>query len=181
MYNTGMYVLASQLSSLPVVSLQTGETVAAVQRPLINAGNLNILAYYCLTPRQDQPLVLLVQDIREHAVDCLIIDSDEELTEASELVRLQAVLEQNFSPLGKTAVTDLGRRMGRVEDYTINLDTDRIQKLYIKQSIFRSWQGSSLIVDRTQIVDITPRQIVIRDTTTQAPILATEALPKSNP
>jgi sporulation protein YlmC with PRC-barrel domain len=180
MYNASMYVLASQLSSLPVVSLQSGETVATVLRPLIDAGRLDVLAYHCLIPRQEQSLILLVRDIREHAVDCLIIDSEEELTQAEDLVRLSAALEQDFSPLGKSAVTDLGRRVGRIEDYTINLDTNQVQKLYVKQSIFQSWHGSSLIVDRSQIVDVTPRQIIVRDTTSQAPLLAAEPLPKSN-
>jgi sporulation protein YlmC with PRC-barrel domain len=177
MYNGCMYVLASQLQALPVISLQTGETVAMVQQPLIDAANLEIAAYSCQVPGRSASLVLPVRDIREHAQDCLIIDAEEELTEAGELVRLRPLLEQKFTPLGKTAVTDLGRKLGRVEDFTINLDTNRIQKLYIKQSVLQSWLGSSLIVDRTQILDITPKQIVIRDTTTQAPLLAGEPAP----
>jgi sporulation protein YlmC with PRC-barrel domain len=179
MYNTCMYILASQLSTLPVISLQTGETVALVKEPLIDPDNLSIMAYFCVPAHQEKPLVLLIQDIREHAVDCLIIDSEEELTEPEDLIRLEALLEQRFTPLGKQAVTDIGRRVGRVDNYTINLDTNQVQKLYIHQPIWRSWNGSSLIIDRAQVIDVTPRQIVVRDTTTPAPLLVGESAPKS--
>jgi sporulation protein YlmC with PRC-barrel domain len=179
MYNTYMYALASQLQSLPVISLQTGETVAVIKEPLINPDDLVIMAYICTTARREQTLVLLVRDIREHALDCLIIDSEEELAEPGDLVRLGPLLKQSFTPLGKLAVTDMGRRMGRVENYTVNLDTDKVQKLYIRQPLWRSWFGSSLIIDRAQIIDVTPRQIVIRDTATPAPLMVGESAPKS--
>ena len=172
-----MYVLASHLKELPVISLQTGETVAMVRQPLIDTATLEISGYICRTANHPAPLVLPVRDIREHAQDCLIIDAEEELAEPNELVRLRPLVEHNFTPIGKAAVTDLGRKLGRVEDFTINLETNRIQKLYIKQSILQSWLGSSLIVDRTQIVDVSLKQIVVRDTTAKAPILAAEPSP----
>jgi sporulation protein YlmC with PRC-barrel domain len=154
-----------------------------VQQPLIDSSNLEVAAYSCLVAGHPTPLFLPVRDIREHAQDCLIIDAEEELTEPDELVRLQPLLKQGFTPIGKVAVTDLGRRVGRVENFTVNLDTNRIQKLYIKQSILQSWLGSSLIVDRTQILDVSAKQIIIRDTTTKAPLLASDPAPapKSQP
>jgi sporulation protein YlmC with PRC-barrel domain len=153
--------------------------VAVIKAPLINPDQLEIMAYLCTTAPKEQTLVLLVRDIREHALDCLIVDSEEELTEPGDLIRLSPLLEQSFTPLGKLAVTDMGRRMGRVENYTINLDTNMVQKLYVRQPIWRSWFGSSLIVDRAQVIDVTPRQIVIRDTATPAPLLVGESAPKS--
>ncbi len=180
MYNTPMYVLASKLESLPILSLQTGETVAAIQRPVIDTANLELPAYLCQAAHHDQPLLLMSRDIRQTAPDCIIIDSEEELTETNEVVRLGPLLEQDFIPLGKVVVTDLGRQLGHIEDYTINTETSRIQKLYIRQSILRSLLGSSLIVDRAQIIEVTPRQIIVRDTATKAPMLATKPTSESN-
>ncbi len=178
MYNTFMYVLASQLTNRPLMSLQTGEAVAAIAGPILDPASLEVVGYLCHTPSQKKHLVLMVRDIRELARDCVIIDSADELTEADDIIRLKPLLEQNYSPIRQSVVTDLGRRLGGVEDYTINLESHRLQKLYVKQPIWRSWSGASLIIDRTQIIDVSPHQIVVREATAKAPLLAAEPLPE---
>ncbi len=178
MYNTFMYALANQLTDRPIMSLQTGEGVAQIVRPILDPTSLEVVGYLCQTPRQQQHLVLMVRDIRELARDCVIVDSADELTEASDIIRLKPLLEQNYSPIHQAVITDLGRRLGKVEDYTINLESNRLQKLYVKQPIWRSLSGASLIIDRTQIIDVTPQQIVVREATAKASLLAAEPLPE---
>lgn len=180
LYNKHMYVLVSKLESLPVMSLQTGETIATIDRPVIDVGSLKVAAYLCDRLPRGHQLMLMVQDIRQIAGDCIIIDSEDELTDANDVVRLQEILRQNFSPLDKTVVTELGQKLGSVEDFTVNLEDSRIQKLYIRQPLFRSWVNSSLIIDRTQIVDVTPKQITVRDAGTKVPVLAPEPTPESH-
>lgn len=164
------------------MSLQTGETVAVLTNLLIEPGNLELVAFRCEAGRTDlrQPL-LLVQDIRQIALDCIVIDSEDELIDADDIVRLKNLLAENFTLQNKPVITDLGRRLGHVEDYTINLETSRLQKLYVKRPLWRSWLGASLIIDRSQIVDITPRHILVRDTTIKSPALAAEPVPETHP
>ena len=176
-----MYSLASKLSSMPIVSLQTGETVASVTRPVIDNANLEVIAYLCQMPKRRELLTLITSDIRQITADCFIIDSEDELAETEDIVRIRHLLIQNYTPLGKHVVTDLNRQLGRIDDYTINLESHRIQKLYIRPSLLRFWLGSSVIIDRTQIIDVTPRQIVVRDTAVTAPLLPTEPAPETNP
>ena len=63
-------------------------------------------------------------------------------------------------------------------DVTLNLETARIQKLHIRKSILQAWLGTSLIVDRTQIIDITPQQITVREATLKSGILGAEPVPE---
>ncbi len=176
-----MYSLASKLASLPIVSLQTGEAVASVIRAVIDSSNLEVIAYLCEVPKQAELLTLITQDIRQITPDCFIIDSEDELAETGDIVRIRHLLEQNYTPLGKLVVTDLNRHLGRIDDYTINLDSHRIQKLYVRPSLLRFWLGATVIVDRTQIIDVTPRQIVVRDTAVTASLMPTEPTPETNP
>jgi sporulation protein YlmC with PRC-barrel domain len=178
-YNGCMQAPASQMQSLPVISLQTGEAVALTESPLIDIGRLEIVAYRCESARNRSHLLLLARDIRQLATDCIIIDNEEELVEPGDIVRLHDLLESNYNPLDKTVVSDTGRKLGHVEDYTINLETSRVQKLHVRPSLFRAWMGSNLIIDRSQILDITPKVITVRDATVKAPALATEPLPET--
>lgn len=181
-YNGCMYALASKLITLPVLSLQTGATVAAVRGLILDPATLEVVAFTCEVAGQPDPeIALMLRDVRELALDCVIVDTEDELTEIDDIVRLKALRGENFTLIRKPVVSDMGRKLGSVEDFTINTETNKVQKLYVKQSIVRSFFGSSLIIDRTQIVDVTPRQIVVREATIKEGIFARDVVPDIYP
>lgn len=174
-----MYCLASQMGGLPIISLQTSEAVALARTPVIDIATLEILAFHCNGAHNKHPLLLMTADIRQMAADCIIVDSEDELTNPDDIVRLQKLIHDDFSPLGKPVVSDIGRKLGSVDDYSINLETNRIQKLYVRGGLLRSWLGTNLIVDRTQIIDITPQKITVREATIKSPIMQSEPVPET--
>ena len=87
------------------------------------------------------------------------------------------MIAHSYDPVDKPVVSDSGRKLGNVEDFSVNLETARIKKLYVRQSVIRSWLGSSLIIDRTQIIDISPKQITVRDATVSNSLLPSKPVP----
>ena len=179
-YNQTMYALESSLNGQPIISLQTGQLVAHAGQPILDISTLEIVAFTCHIPRRRDPLLVMAADIRQYAVDCIIIDDEDQLTEPEDIVRLDVNPKDPYSPIQKLVVADTGRKLGRVEDYSVNLDTNRIQKLYIKPDIWHSWLSSRLVVDRTQIIDITPDRITVRDVTVEDTVLSPESVPEIN-
>lgn len=177
-HNSPMYVVASQLKNLPVLSLQTGQPLGTVVRPLVKRSSLEIAALICeATGIRRQTSVIMMRDVRQVAGDCIIIDSFEDIEDAREIVRLRDVVEDNFNPMGKLVVTEAKHQLGRVEDYTINLETYMLQKLYVQQSMLKSILFNSLVIDRTQITDIGPKQFTVRDATEPDVSLAPQPAP----
>lgn len=174
-----MYALASQLGGLPIISLQTGETVAWLLQPIIDIGALEIRALRCDAPGFKHPQILMTADIRQFAADCLIVDSEDELSDPDDLVRLRDIVKSSYDPLRKQVVSDTGRKLGVVVDFSVNLESNRVQKLHIRQSLLQSWLGTTLIIDRTQIIDVTQKQITVRDSTAKSSALPTDPLPES--
>lgn len=170
-YNYPMYSSASQLENLPIISLQTGETVGQIRKPIIDMSNLEIVGYVCEQGSSKRPVVMMARDIRQMAADCAIIDNEDELTEPGDIIRLKKLLDASYTPKDKSVVSDIGRKLGSVEDYTVNLESSRIQKLFVRRSILRAWMGPSLEIDRTQIIDITPKRITVRDSTVTADVI----------
>jgi uncharacterized protein YfaS (alpha-2-macroglobulin family) len=121
--------------------------------------------------------VILVRDVRQFASDCIIIDSFDEIEDAKEIVRLREAAERDFDPVGKVVVNESSHRLGKVEDYTINLKTYMLQKLYVHQSLMKSILFNNLVIDRTQIIDITPKQFTVRDASIKEPILNAKPVP----
>lgn len=161
-----MYVLANQLKGLPVMSLQTGSPIAVVEQPIVKQSTLEVMALACTVGKiKRRTSVILLRDIRQFATDCVIIDSFDEIEDANEIVRLRDIVDEAFTPIGKNVVNESGQRLGKVENYTINLKTSMLQKLYVHQSLMKSILFNNLVVDRTQIIDISTKQFTVKDTT----------------
>ncbi len=148
---------------LPVMSLRTGGQVAQAIKPIINPNNLQIEGWYCRDHFSKQTLILLAKDIRDIVPQGIAIDDHSVLAEPDELIRRKEILVLEFELLGKPVYTDMKRRIGKVSDYAVDLESLFIQKLYIAQPIYKTLGGGQLSIGRTQIVEITDKRITVRD------------------
>lgn len=160
-----MLQLSNVFDDRPVLSLRSGTPVATLIEPIINPNNLRIEAFYCQDSINKHTLVLMPQDIRDILDQGFVVNDHDVLVEAEDLVRLKSVIELHYQLIGKPVVTSNGSRLGKVDDYSTELSSMVIQKLYVSQSIFKSFTGGNLGIDRSQIVEITDKQIVVQDTT----------------
>ncbi len=173
-YNEAMYILGSRLPNLPILSLQDGRVAGRVERALIDPGQLEVAAFILLEEKSGaEARVILPRDVRQMSVDGILINFADDIIEAAHVVRLASQLEHPYKLIGSKVVSDMQRRLGRVEDYTVNHETLRVQKIYVKRPVLRSPLGSSLVIDRTQILEVTDREIVVREATAIEPALAT--------
>lgn len=159
-----MLQLSGALTNKQVLSLRTGTPVATVGAPIINPNNLKIEGFYC----QDlfdkkQLLVLLYQDIRDLLPQGFVVDDHDVLTPPEELVRLKKVMDLNFQLIGKQVETVGKQKIGKVNDFAVEIETMYVQKLYVSQSLLKSFAGGQLSVDRGRITEITNRRIIISD------------------
>jgi sporulation protein YlmC with PRC-barrel domain len=168
-----MLQLSSALLNRSVLSLRSGGPVATIIEPIINPNNLKIEGFYCEDRFDKRRLILLCQDIRETLPQGFVINDHDVLSEPDELVRLQKVLEINFSIIGKQVVTVDKQKVGKVTDYAAEMSSMYVQKIYVSQSILKSLTGGSLSIDRSQINEITPKRIIINELSTKAPAAAT--------
>jgi uncharacterized protein YrrD len=167
-----MLQLSNAIVNLPVMSLRTGTQVAIATAPIINPNNLKIEGFYCqdtFNKNKHHELILVNQDIRDIIPQGIVINDYDVLTEASELVRLRDVLNMHFDVLGKQVATSRRVRVGKVEDYSVELGSMYIQKLYVSRPLYKNFSGGNLGIDRTQIVEITDKKIIIQDLLEKVP------------
>lgn len=167
-----MLQLSSSLLNKSVMSLRTGGEIATIIGPIINPDNLKIEGFYCEDRYDKKQLVLLFQDIREILPQGYVVNDHEVLVDPEELIRLKDVIALDFELIGKQVVTVSKQKVGKVSDYATETETMMIQKVYVAQSVFKSFTGGSLSVDRNQIQEITPRRIIISDLLGRAPAAA---------
>jgi sporulation protein YlmC with PRC-barrel domain len=153
-----------------------------VQSLVMEIKTLEVIAFICEPhPRLGKRPVLLLRDVRQVAIDCILVNTADDLVEAGDIVRLAPLLERDFDPRRLRVVTDLKRKVGMVEDYTINLQTYHLQKLYVRRSLLHSWMGASLIIDRSQILEVSEREFTVRDATVSTTHRSHTLAPKPAP
>ena len=158
-----MLRLSESLLNRPVMSLRTGQQVATAVEPIINPNNLKIEGFYCTDRFDKGELVLLYQDIRDTIPQGFVVDDHDVLAQPDELVRLKDIMEIGFTLVGKPVVTVSKQRVGKVSDYSTEMETMYIQKIYVSQNVFKSLTGGNLGIDRNQINEITDRKIIINE------------------
>lgn len=161
-----MLKLSSTLLNQPVMSMRTGNQVGTALQPIINPHNLKILGWWCRGPGS-QSQVLLSEDVRETMPAGLAINDEEALSNPADLVRHKEVLDIRFDLIDKPVRTKR-QKLGKVSDYSYN-DGLFVQKLYVARPLHKVFASEdTLIIDREQILEVTDKYILVRDTEVKA-------------
>lgn len=175
-----MLLLSAKLKNQSVLSLRTGGKVATADAPIINPNNMKIAGFYCTDHFSGDQLVLLAQDIREHIRQGFVVNDHEVLAIPEDLVRLKETLALEYDPIGKTVITDHRRKLGKVTDYAVDSESLYVKKLYVAPRLLKSLTGSQLSIDRTQILEVTDKDIIVKESTSKVEESAPVAI-EANP
>jgi len=144
------------------LSLRTGGPVAYIDSIIINPHNLRVEGWYVTDRFSKEKLVLRYQDVREVIKRGIVVNDHDVLTPAAELVRLQDIMDLAFV-LNDKPVYQGNRKIGKVTDYAVEVESFFIQKLYVGQNLLKSLSGDT-VIDRQQIVEVTPKKVVVKGT-----------------
>jgi hypothetical protein len=159
---SSMLMLSKSLLNRPVMSLRSGGQIAVAVEPVINPHNLKILGWWCKN-QSGQMLVLLAEDVRELMPNGLAVNDEEALSAPEDLVRHKEILDIKFELMDKLVRTKR-QRLGKVSDYSYN-DGMFVQKLYVAKPLRKIFTTEdTLVIDRTQILEVTDHYILVRDT-----------------
>lgn len=165
-----MLLSINRILGAPVMSLQTGQPLGRLSAPIIDPYTLRIVAFYVEGPRLDfSPAVLFTDDIREFGRLGAIVDSVDNIMSTDGLVRLNEIINYNFT-LNRIPVVDNNKRkLGKVNAYVIDPLNFEIRQLQVKPSVFRSLSTAELLVNRSQIIKVEPDKITVKVPTVQQP------------
>lgn len=164
-----MLVLGSKLHETPVMSLQTGTRLAFTSAALINPANLKIVAFKLEGPLlTEDPSFLRVADIREMGAIGMIIDSSDELLGLDDVIKIKELYALGFDLIGMSVIDEHKKKLGKVDDYTIETGGFVIQQLNVKRGIFRGLTDTGLLIHRSQITHIDDNTITVKSTAKKA-------------
>lgn len=174
-----MLRLASQVIGSNIISVHAGGAVGKLGRPIINPHNLTVPAFWVEQANGNTETALMSQDIREFSFQGCVINHEEELTEVADLIRLQELIKINYDLIGKDVRTESKKKLGKVEEYVINMNGFVVQKIHVKPPAWKSFSDSSKIIDRSQIVEVDDNKIVVKDASVKESSRVAQPVPNS--
>ena len=158
-----MLILGSSLRNTPVMSLQTGARLAVTENPLIDPATLKIVAYEVSGPLlTEHPSLLRTADIREFGSIGMIIDSTDEIIGLDDVIKIKELHKLQFSLVGLTVYDDTKRKLGKVEDYTLETQSFVVQQLNVKRGFIKGLTETGLLISRTQIIEINNTSVIVK-------------------
>lgn len=158
-----MLISGKELIDMPVMGLQTGKELAQTSVAVINPRNLSVIAYRVSGAHLDHdPSYLRTADIREIGSLGMIVDSSDEFLEPDDIISDKKIYDLEFELDGKQVVDDHKTKIGKVNDYIIDLESFVIQQIVVKRPLLKSFKDDELLVHRSQIVEVTDDTIVIK-------------------
>lgn len=158
-----MLLLGSRLLNSPVMSLQTGTRLAHTVRPIIDPANLRLIAYEVDGPLLTvKPSYLRTADIREYGKLGMIINSSDELVGSDDIIQIKNLIDLGFGLINISVTDERGRKLGKVEDYTLETGDFIIQQLNVKRGLLKSLSDTGLLIHRSQIIEINNKNIIVK-------------------
>ena len=157
-----MLLTLNVMENVPLMGIQTGRRLGAIGDPIINPNNLQVVAWYVTGNMVGfSPAVIFSEDIHELGHLGAIVDSADSILPLDNLVRLQEILDYNFSLHNLPVFDDTKRKLGTVESFNFDSDDFLIKQIIVKPSLGVRLTASQLIIARSQIIEINNKKIIV--------------------
>ncbi len=169
-----MLILGSRLLNAPVMSLQTGTQLAQAVRPVIDPSNLHVVAYEVEGPLlNERPSFIRTDEIREYGRLGMIVNSNDDIFGRDEIIKLKRVYDLSFPLVGLRFVDEHKRKLGKVEDYTLNTGNFLIEQINVRRGMLQRITDTGFLVNRSQIIEINNVEVVVKSptVTTAEPVM----------
>jgi uncharacterized protein YrrD len=158
-----------------VLSLRTGGKIGVAREPIINPNNLKIEGWYCSQNYENGEFILPIGEVRDIIAKGIVVNDHDSLTAPEDMIRLKKIVDLHFQLQGKIVKTEAKTKLGKVADYAVDDESTFVQKLYVNPSLLRGITENQLVIDRTAIVEITDREVIVKETT--VPVGSTAPVP----
>lgn len=156
----------SRLLNDKILSLRHGGPIARVAGLIIDPRTLHISGLLIKGDHVPEEIpVIDTTDVREISSAGLIIDSEDKIHELNDLIRLQKIANENFSLIGIGVYLESQTKIGKVIDATFHPTAFYIHQLVVQPTLLRALLQSTTIINRSQIISITPKAIIIKEAT----------------
>ncbi|KKQ95190.1 MAG: hypothetical protein UT66_C0036G0016 [candidate division CPR2 bacterium GW2011_GWC1_39_9] len=162
-YNIDMRMF-STVYNMPVNSLNEGMTVGVVEDIIINPDTGQVLGFKLSETSIRERYILVASDIREINDLMLIIDDSQNLSTLDEVIKIAEVVGKKIKWMGIKVETDLGRKLGKIEDLAFDTTNFYLTRIYTSGGLIKEALSlEKTIIPANKIIKVTKKVVIVED------------------
>lgn len=127
---------ATKLIGTAVAAVDSQSRIGEIREIFIDPNNGKIMGFLVKMDGLLGPTrALSFMDIKDWDPNGIVTETEENLVEPSEIVRIKKLIEKNIILLGMKAETESGKSLGKVENFLIDTQTETVVKYYLNDLI----------------------------------------------
>ncbi|MEX1113400.1 MAG: PRC-barrel domain-containing protein [Patescibacteria group bacterium] len=153
-----MLFLLTDIIGRPVIAMPDGTPLGTIDEPVFDAARGKIVAYRL----KGRPKHLLsTVDVSSYPEDAVGASGADVAQTADDLPAIKPLLERPVRLLGTTAVSESGKRLGRVKECTVETEGHFLAKLHIVPPLWRP-AARELILPREAVLRFERKWVIVR-------------------
>jgi len=158
-----MQKLASEFKNTSVVSKKEKAILGVLEDIILNpeTGAASGISFK-VPGKKDLLLVANASEITGAGTNFIMIETAEKVGAPDEIIRIKEVLDKDISLIESKVIDEDERYMGKIRDYSINLKTMRLERLYVATSGFLKIIPGDLMIPESDIVKIEKNRVIVR-------------------
>lgn len=163
-----MQKLITAIIGKKVFSVHDGAAVAEVVGWLINKDNFKVELIVVAVPEMKAHKYILPAAIRVSTDRQIIINSQDDIAEADELVRQREMIASKYRLVGSKVETQSGKKLGRVMDFNFDYNTFYISKIHVVSHFPQRITRESFAINRSAVVEVQGDTVIVKDARVRA-------------
>ena len=172
--------LFSTTVGLPIICVDTGITDYKLSAFVIDTDRLTIELVVIQQAFDSNKYYIMPRSVREIGRQSIIINSEDDISEANDIIRYQKIISSKPYLVGYKVVNSSKQKLGSVKDFGFDSTHLTINKLVVRSHWSRRLLAKELIINRSQVVKIDNKTVVVNETKAKARKTSAKLLPVSS-
>lgn len=157
-----MQKLASEFEKTIIITKNERAVLGSLKDIIINPDTGDIVGIVCHVTGARKDMVANSSDITGIGTNFIMIGSADNIAEPDEIIRIKEVLNKEIELIDSKVVDEDGRNLGKLRDYSVNLKTMRLERLYVTSVSFVKLISKDLLIPSNDIIRIEKGKITVR-------------------
>lgn len=153
----------NQIIGSPVLVVSNNKEIGKVKELIINFETGKLLGFQLSEGLLKELRVLRLEDVKEMKDTKIFVDNDISIKPLHNFSQFEDLLKKEIKIKDNNVVTESGRELGTIVDFSLDEVSYKIDKLFVKNSFLRDLFKGKLIISFDKIISISKSAIVVKD------------------
>lgn len=153
---------SKEMVEKPVIAIRTGRMVGKIRFPLIDGFRQEVIGFIVDDEKWFlETKVIPFAFIRALDGDVVTVEDELSILPLMNLKGLQKQLEENIQLIGYKVITETGKVLGFIEDFSFNSSTGKLQSYKIKDTQY--------LIDQQDIISLSKELMIVKESVLEIP------------